>query len=438
MPADLLLRNGISVVAGKEAIRSIAIEAGKIQQICSPADEPTAREVIDCSGMYVLPGAIDIHVHLRDLGQSEKETFATGTMAAAAGGITTVVDMPNSIPPTLTSFDLEGKIECALIDKFVNVGFYAGIPKNIVEFDEKMIPNLLGLKVYPHAPLEKETKYTKDHIRDCMKLAAKHKIPLLFHPDAAASEKRVSEKEEFLELHSCRSEVRSLKRFLSAKVEVEGKLHVCHVSCAATAEIIAENRAEDTLTAEVTPHHLFLSDNDFSHENGTAKMLPPLRGVDDTRALQNALTQTCAIDCIVSDHAPHEEHRKKAPFLKAASGIPGLETTIPIMLTEVFEGRMNWVDYLRLCCSGPARILGIRGKGIIAEGYDADITAVIKEDSVIRGADFHSKAKITPFEGRKIFAKPVITVVGGEIVYSHGEFLVDPGVAGNAPVRKGW
>ncbi|NHJ12197.1 MAG: hypothetical protein EAX95_00890 [Candidatus Thorarchaeota archaeon] len=438
MPADLLLRNGISIIDGKETVRSIAIESGKIQGVYAPVEEPASKEVVDCSGMYVLPGAIDIHVHLRDLGQPEKETFATGTMAAAAGGVTTVVDMPNSVPPILTSFDLEGKIECALVDKFVNIGFYGGIPKNPAEFDRDMIPGLLGLKVFPHAPLEKGTKYTKERIHDCMKISAKHKIPLLFHPDAATPGKRVSNTEDFMNLHSCRSELRALKKFLSAKAEIEGRLHVCHVSCATTAKVIADNRAEETLTAEVTPHHLFLCNDDFDHENGTAKMLPPLREEEDTRALRNALTQTCAIDCIVSDHAPHQAKEKELPFLDAASGIPGLETTVPIMLTEVFEGRMSWIDYLRLCCSGPARILGVRGKGVIAQGYDADLTVITREESAIRGASFHSKAKITPFEGRKILAHPVMTIVGGEIVYSYGDFLVDPGVAGIVPVRKAW
>lgn len=438
MSVDLILRNGIVIIDGKEVVRSVAVSAGKIEGIYAPIDEPEASDVIDCTEMYILPGAIDIHVHLRDLGQSEKETFETGTMAAAAGGVTTVVDMPNSVPPILSNFELEGKIECAIVDKYVNIGFYAGIPKKAAEFDREMVPDILGVKVYPHAPLEKGTRYGKVRIMDCMKISAQHKIPLLFHPDSASPTKKPKDVEEFLQLHDCGSEIKSLKKFIAARKEVEGRLHVCHISCATGVKLIADNRAEETLTAEVTPHHLFLSDENVTYENGSAKMLPPLRTKDDTEALRNALVGTCAIDCVASDHAPHQPHEKTAPFLEASSGIPGLETTVPIMLTEVFNGNMSWIDYLRVCCSGPARILGIRGKGVLTKGYDADIAIVEKRRTTIKGAQFHSQAKITPFEGRVVMAQPMVTIVGGEIVYSHGEFMVDPGVAGMVPVRKAW
>ncbi len=144
----------------------------------------------------------------------------------------------------------------------------------------------------------------------------------------------------------------------------------------------------------------------------------------------------CGIDCVVSDHAPHAKEEKEAPFVEASAGIPGLETIVPIMLTEVFEGRLSWVEYLRCCCSAPAQILRIHGKGLLAKGYDADIIVVSNEESHVTGSDFYSKAKITPFEGRHLIAKPIITIVGGEIVFSHDEFVVGPGVAGMVPVRK--
>jgi dihydroorotase-like cyclic amidohydrolase len=164
-------------------------------------------------------------------------------------------------------------------------------------------------------------------------------------------------------------------------------------------------------------------------------MLPPLRSSYDNKSLRQALCGRCTIDCVVSDHAPHTEQEKHAPFLKAASGIPGLETIVPLMLTEVFEGRLSWVDYLRCCCSAPAWVLQIPAKGILSKQYDADITVVEKAETVIHGADFQSKAKITPFEGQLVLAHPVMTVVGGELVYDHGKFLVGHGTAGRVPVR---
>ncbi|MFW9807721.1 MAG: dihydroorotase family protein, partial [Candidatus Thorarchaeota archaeon] len=300
----------------------------------------------------------------------------------------------------------------------------------------QMLRDILGLKVYPHAPLVHGLKYTRDRIRECTKLAVASDIPLLFHPDMPAQNTVPASMEEFFLAHSCEDEGKSVQSFIDAKIEYEARLHVCHVSCAATARLIYENRAEDTLTAEVTPHHLFLSGGDFPHDDGMAKMLPPLRSPYDNKMLMNALCQTLAIDCVASDHAPHKKWEKTAPFLKAASGIPGLETTLPIMLTEVFEKRISWIDYLRVCSSAPAKILGLQTKGILTKGYDADIILVRIHEDTISGKNFLSKAKITPFEGRRVLARIVTTIVGGVVVYDDGQFVTGPNVAGIAPVKK--
>ena len=436
MAVDMVLKDGIFIENGRETIRSVAIEAGKIEGVYKHGDEPQYQHSIDCRGFYILPGLIDIHVHLRDLKQTDKEDYESGTMAAAAGGVTTVVDMPNSDPPVLDKKTLDEKIARAQESSYVNVGFYAGIPGNIEDFDVQMLRDILGLKVYPHAPLDKSSWYREDRIRDCTKLAVASEIPLLFHPDLPANQAVPKDMEEFFLAHSCEDEVKSVQSFIDAKIEYEARLHVCHVSCAATARLIYDNRAEDTLTAEVTPHHLFLAGGDFPNDDGLAKVLPPLRSPHDNKMLMEALCQTCAIDCVASDHAPHKKWEKTAPFLKASSGIPGLETTLPIMLTEVFEKRMSWIDYLRVCSSAPARILGLESKGILTKGYDADIVLARIQEGVISGKNFFSKAKLTPFEGRRVLARTVTTIVGGVVVFDDGEFVTGPNVAGIAPVQK--
>ncbi len=436
MAVDMVLKDGIFIENGRETIRSVAIDAGKIEGIYKHGSEPKHQKSVDCRGLYILPGLIDIHVHLRDLNQSDQEDYESGTMAAAAGGVTTVVDMPNSDPPVLNKKILDEKISRAQESSYVNVGFYAGIPYNIEDFDVQMLRDILGLKVYPHAPLDKNVEYTKDRIRECTKLAVASEIPLLFHPDMPARNELPTNMEEFFLAHSCEDEVKAVQSFIDARVEYEARLHVCHVSCAATARLIFENRAEDTLTAEVTPHHLFLTGGDFPHDDGLAKMLPPLRSPYDNRMLMQALCQTMAIDCVASDHAPHKKWEKTAPFLKASSGIPGLETTLPLMLTEVFEKRMAWIDYLRVCSSAPARILGLENKGILTKGYDADIVLARIQEGTISGKNFFSKAKITPFEGKRVLARIVTTIVGGVIVFDEGEFVTGPSIAGKVPVQK--
>ncbi|MBD3405885.1 MAG: amidohydrolase family protein [Candidatus Lokiarchaeota archaeon] len=435
MSADLVLKNGLVIVEGKPVVRSVAISSGKIDGIFIGNDVPSGKETIDCDGNYILPGAIDIHVHLRDLSREDKEDFSTGTKAAAAGGVTTVLDMPNSQPPTLSWNALREKISRARERRYVNIGFYGGIPFSIEDFDTEMVPHIHGLKVYPHSPLLAEVKFTSNRIRESMKLAKTHRIPLLFHPDVASTEDQPVTHDEFFKRHSCENEVESIRNFIRIREQVDCRLHVCHVSCAKSAELIAANRAESSLTAEVTPHHLLLQRDSFSHHNGVAKMLPPLRTKNDNNELWQYL-QRCAIDCVATDHAPHTWGEKSAKFKYAPSGISGLETMVPILLTEVFDGNLSWVEYLRYCCSGPARIMHLREKGVLTKGYDADIVVIEKGEWRIEGKDFYSKSKLTPFEGRIIKAKPIHTIVRGDVVYSHGNFPIGPGYAGHVPVAS--
>lgn len=433
--ADLLLKNGIVILEGKETVRSVTVKTGKIAGIYAPGNEPKSNSTIDCEDMYILPGAIDIHVHLRDLKQSYKEEYTSGTKAAAAGGVTTVVDMPNSNPPTVNRETLDRKIERAKNARYVNIGFYAGLPADVAEMSKSMSDDILGFKVYPHSPLEEGVKYDQERIIDCLRTASSFNLPLLFHPDATHPKTITNSVNDFFDVHSCESEVVSISKFIEAQRKVGGRLHVCHVSCAASARIILENRAENRLTAEVTPHHLFLSGETFSNVDGSAKMLPPLRSPYDNQSLNDALRR-CAIDVVASDHAPHSNEEKTAGFVSSKAGIPGLETTVALMLTEVFEKRLSWVEYLRVCCSGPANLVGLVGKGVLSKGFDADITVVSKESWNIKGKDFHSKAKTTPFEGREVKARPKMTIVSGQVVYSDGKFMVGPGKVGTVPIRS--
>ncbi len=430
---DLLLRNGTIIGNQTETRASIAVSGQRIKGVYRPGTEPVARQVVDCNGHYILPGMVDIHVHLRDLEESQKEDYATGTMAAAAGGVTTVVDMPNSRPPVLDYDILRLKIERATEQRFVNVGFYAGIPRDVSDVSPRMKPDILGFKVYPHSPLSEGVRYTSTRVADCLSLARAWGLPLLVHPNHSETKSAPATIEEFWRVHSCETEVDAIRRFLSIRERFGGHLHFCHVSCASAAEILSQ-RAGRRITAEITPHHLFLNRED-SPTDGSTKVLPPLRTARDNEALIKFLKNNRNV-CIASDHAPHRIEEKKREFIRAASGFPGLETTLPMIISAILRHRLPWQSYLEACCAVPAEIVGLRSKGKLAAGYDADIVVVARERYKIRGQRFRSRAKITPFEGLEVEARPVTTVVGGTIVFDHGEFTVDKGEIGVVPLRR--
>ncbi len=435
MVVDLLLKNGFVIRHGVPRVLSVGVEGNRIQGIYERGREPPAHATIDCEGRYILPGMIDIHVHMRDLEQVAKEDYQSGTRAAAAGGVTTVVDMPNSKPPVFDGKVLQRKIHRARELGIVNVGFYAGIPERPQAIDSSMIADILGFKVYPHTPLA-EVHYDSERIRACLKLAKIHERPLLFHPDLPPDVSGYRNAEEFMAAHDCNRETRAVREFTDAARQTGGALHVCHISCAATAEFVYSQKENLRITGEATPHHLFLNREMFDFTDGTAKMLPPLRSPYEAERLWAQFLHGRGVDIIGSDHAPHTMNEKLSPFLRSPSGIPGLETSLPLLLTAVFEGRLSWDIYLRACCQRPADILGIRRKGLLERGFDADIVVVAQEDYEIRGKEFFSKSKITPFEGRMVKARPIMTIVGGTIVYREREFIVDPGTAGTVPVRK--
>ncbi|MHA1771388.1 MAG: dihydroorotase [Candidatus Thorarchaeota archaeon] len=435
MGIDLLLRNGFVIQQGTPVIRSVGITGKRIQGIYRKDQEPTAHNIIDCKNQYILPGMVDIHVHMRDLNQTAKENYRSGSRAAAAGGVTTVVDMPNSNPPVLDTEVLQKKIKQAKRLSIVNMGFYTGIPEDTTSFDPKMIRDILGIKVYPHAPLT-NVSYDSKRIRECFRISHKYRIPILIHPDMPNDSTTPKTKEEFMRLHSCAKESLAVQRFVDAAHQIGGSLHVCHISCTSAAEIVSRERTRISITGEVTPHHLFLNNEMFDFSDGTAKMLPPLRNSEIVKKLWNFLLQDNGIDTIGSDHAPHTMHEKKEAFMKAPSGIPGLETSVPLLLTAVFERKLPWNTYLRACCQRPIEIVGIKGKGQLKPGFDADIVVVAQEEYKIKGSRFFSKAKITPFEGMQVKARPVMTIVEGEIVYKRGEIIAEPGTVGTVPVRK--
>ncbi|MFH0773381.1 MAG: amidohydrolase family protein [bacterium] len=322
--------------------------------------------------MITLPGLIDMHVHLRDPGQTEKEDFSTGTQAARAGGFAIVADMPNNTLPIFTHERLQEKIKMAKEKAHCTVLFYFGtIGDNLKEF-KKVYSSVAGLKVYLD-------NTTGGYILSTEKLlsvfkAWKSKKPILVH---------------------CENE--HINTLIDVIRKTKKQTHVCHIHSRVVLEaIMAAKREKLIITCGVTPHHLFLTSKDVKRLGSFGMMKPPLMQKKDVLYLWKHLDD---IDVIESDHAPHTKKEKECttpPF-----GVPGLETTLPLLLTAVSEGRMTIEDIKRLCYEGPRRILHIEAINTGTIYIDMGIRYTI------RGKNMHTKCKWTPFEGRMVKGKIV-------------------------------
>jgi dihydroorotase-like cyclic amidohydrolase len=343
--------------------------------------------------ILTLPGLIDPHVHLRDPGQTEKEDFYTGTLAALAGGYTTVLDMPNNIAPIFSAKELRKKKRIAAEKIVCDVGFYLGtMGDNLDELQKARALGVYGLKVYLN-------QTTGGFILDSKRLEQIYtswptELPILLH----------AEEETF---ETALAVVKKLRR----------KTHLCHLSTKYELEKVIEAKQSGLpVTCGVTPHHLFLNESDEKYLGPYGKMRPPLRSKKDVAFLWKHLA---AIDCIESDHAPHTAAEKESDT--PPNGIPGLETTVPLLLTAVAEGRLEMHDVIRLCHDEPAKIFNVRqGKGTYIE-IDLAATGTIMNKSQ------HSKAGRTPFHGWKTQGNVRSVFIRGRQVYKNGKLLVLPG-----------
>ncbi len=406
MQADLLV-TGFLFHKGRVLEGGIAVVDGKIWKVGKESTLPKADQTLKTRKL-VLPGLIDMHVHLRDMELSHKEDYFTGTCAAVAGGFTTVVDMPNTVPYTDTAGKLKEKMEVAKGKIVCNVGFYCGFPRDLNEVDE-INRHALGFKVYTY---RSEEEWDPQSIASLVEAS---RGVVCFHCETPAKKPEPSffDVDAISALHTENSELEAIKHVLSS---VKKSVHICHVSTPASV-MVCSGRA----TCEATPHHLLLSKEDARRIGVIAHVLPPLRN-EPERLLR--LLSEGRIDVIASDHAPHALEEKE----QLAPGFPGLETTLPLMLTLVNDGFLSLRRLVSCLSSNPARILGLENKGEVEEGKDADLTIVdLKAEHVIDASRFYSKAKFSPFDGRKCVGKPYATIIGGEVRMENGELFVKKG-----------
>jgi len=413
---DLVVKNGRVFTAIGQMSIDIWIKDGRLAAM---GGAHRAEERIDAKGMLVLPGAIDAHVHFRDPGPNYKEDWASGSAAAAAGGVTAVIDQPTTSPRTLDARSFREKLDIARHRSLVDFALNGGAG-NIGELAAAGATAIGEIFSYEHSD-ELLQKILEEVGREGM-LACLHAEDGLI----------IKEKTDPL-LGRHDPEVYSLARPAAAEAEAIEKallwadrLHICHLSSAQGLERVAKAKREDRkVTSEATPHHLLLNIKDYKTQGSYLKMNPPLRSQADNDALWQGL-RCGTIDILASDHAPHLPEEKREDIWEAQAGVPGVETMLPLMLFAVKRNLISLERMVDAIASKPAQIFGLAGKGTIETGKDADLVIVDpKSISQINADRLHSRADWTPFQGRDAIF-PQMTIVRGNVVYD-GDILVSPG-----------
>ncbi len=415
----------------------IAIRGGKIIKVGKRASMPKASKCVDGRGLVAVAGLIDAHVHLRDMQLSDKEDFYTGTCAAAVGGFTTVLDMPNTLPPTDSALRLKEKQETARSKVVVNVGFHALPPRHVEDVREIADCGAFSFKLYMNQGSFEEFQSEKMLASLLEMLGSAGNLITVHAEDIAQIERSrrlLAQREEgtsqaFLKIHSPQAELSAVEKITKASAQAGARIHVCHVTLPQSVRMLERvRRAGLSVSIEATPHHLLLDESKVAKLSGFAIMVPPLRKKSYIAGLRKELGARM-IDIVASDHAPHTIAEKKNPdFSKIPAGIPGLETTLPLLLTCVKRGYFSLSTVVQALTANPARIFGIPNKGVITEGADADITLIdLKARSRIKPERFLSKAKYSPFAGFECTGKAARTFVMGKLVMDHGEIVAEKG-----------
>ncbi|MBU0981368.1 dihydroorotase [Patescibacteria group bacterium] len=416
----LVFKNVTIVNAYGREVRDVFVSGDKI---VSPFDEEDAR-VINGEGKFLIPGVIDPHVHFREPGATLKEDFESGSLAAAVGGVTTVLDMPNNSPAITTAELLEEKRDLVKGRSHVNYGFHFGATGDNNE-EIKKARGIKGVKVYMGSSTGDLLVSDSKKWVDIFKTAKEVDVPVVVH---AENEERIrSRMDEFsgrtdahvhTEIRDCECAKIALSSAIAVRKKVGNKLHVAHMSCAEEVLLI-KNNLDSRLSCEATPHHLFFSEEDMV--DSFLKMNPPLRSAEDMRTLWEAV-RGGTVNCLATDHAPHTVEEKSRSYLEAPAGVPGVEFLLPLMLNEVKQNMLGFEQLVGLLSAEAARIFGLKGKGEICEGMDADLVLVdMEKEMKITRNMVRSKCGWSPYEGYLLKGWPVITVVNGEIVVEQGK-----------------
>jgi dihydroorotase len=433
---DLVVRGGKLVNHAGEGLGDIGVRDGRIVAIGDLATA-SAGEVFDAKGLHVLPGVIDTQVHFREPGLVHKEDLETGTRAAALGGVTAIFEMPNTTPPTSNPDAIADKLSRAKGRAHVDHAFYAGATGDNSEIlaDLERLPGCAGIKTFMGSSTGTLLVSDDEGLDRVLKNIRRRGA---FH---AEDEDRLNERKKLAregdwtshaEVRDDQAALLAVQRLVKAARKWRKRVHVLHVSSAIEMEFLAT--AKDVATVETLPQFLsFEGPGVYERMKGLAQMNPPIRGAADRAALWSLGIAQGVVDIIATDHAPHTLEEKAQPYPKSPSGMPGVQTSVPVMLTHVAEGRLSLARFVDLTSHGPNRVFGIANKGRIALDYDADFTIVdLAARHVIKNADQATRAGWTLFDGFEAKGWPMATIIRGHVVMRDGD-VIAPSLG--APIR---
>jgi len=402
--------------------RDVRVADGRVDAVAEAGTLSAAGPVREADGRLLLPGMVDVHVHFREPGFSHKETWTTGSQSAAAGGVTTVVDQPNTDPATVNGagFDEKATLAAAsLVDYGLNGGVAPGwSPDSLFERP------LFALGEVFLADSTGDMGVERPLFARALDRARTEELPVTVHAEDAAlfngSAREREDADAWSAYRTARAEAAAVEQACETAAGRNTRVHIAHAS---TPEGI-DAASEAGMTTEGTPHHMFLSRADLDDLGTFGRMNPPLRREKRRQEVFERVTDG-TVDVVATDHAPHTRAEKDASVWEAPSGVPGVETALPLLLAAAREDRLTHERLRDLTAANPAEIFGLERKGRVAEGYDADLALFDTGHATpVRGADLHTKCDWTPFEGREAVF-PEWTTVRGTVVYERGEGFAD-------------
>jgi dihydroorotase len=422
--SSLVIKNAHIVSSKKIFQADVLIEDGKIKEL---GEGLQASQQIDATGLHLIPGVLDPQVHFRDPGFEWKEDFETGSRAAASGGVTSFFDMPNTNPLTITREAMKSKKERAAQKSLVNYNFFIGAtPNNLEELNA--VENVCGIKIFMGSSTG---SLLVSEMKDLDAIFSKGQRLIAVHAEDEAeilkNQKKMGVGGGVLNYPQIRSPLVALKATQNAVLlskKYRRRLHILHLSTAEETEFLAREKEEGLISAEVCPQHFLLHAPEVYEKLGCfAQMNPPLRDKRHGEALWKAL-KAGVIDCIATDHAPHTSEEKKKPYGDAPSGMPGVETSLPLMLNRVHEGKCLLQDVVKWMCENPYLLYRVKNKGQILPGFDADLVLVdLKKRKMIENEKLYTKVRWSPYHGWTLQGWPVMTFVNGNLVFREGEFF---------------